>query len=129
MATGLMLSTHAADAGGVIHRAIVSIALACCGLVIASFVIFARDQVAGASKQQANALASAPVTPVPASKPKQAGQPGRFIKGAATKLTSPFASIVKSGNAWVDHGVPTLFALLVYGVGLGYLARYSRGLA
>jgi hypothetical protein len=38
-------------------------------------------------------------------------------------------SIVQSGSPWVLHGVPTIFALLVYGVGLGYLARFSRGLS
>jgi hypothetical protein len=42
-------------------------------------------------------------------------------------LTSPFRSIVQSDSQWVLHGVPTIFALLVYGVGLGYLARFSRG--
>jgi hypothetical protein len=111
------------------YRLIRSVAFVCCALVLASFGIFARDQVAGASKQQANAVASAPVGPPVPAQPKQEGQPGRFINGAAGKLTSPFQSIVRSGSAWVEHGLPTIFALLVYGVGLGYLARYSRGFA
>jgi hypothetical protein len=125
-----MLAARAADAGGVIHRAIVLVALACSGLVLASFVMFARDQISGAAKQQANAVSSPPPgqAAVP-SKPKAQGQPGRFIDGAAADLTSPFRSIVQSGSAWVQHGIPTLIALLVYGVGLGYLARFSRGFA
>jgi hypothetical protein len=36
---------------------------------------------------------------------------------------------VNSRSQWVLHIVPMLLALLVYGVGLGYLARYSSGLA
>jgi hypothetical protein len=123
-----MLTVRAADADRVIHRAIVSVALVCCGLVLASFVMFARDQIAGASKQQANAVsASAATQPVAAGKRKQAAQPGRFIKAAASKLTSPFNSIIHSNSAWVERGVPTVLALLLYGFGLGYLARYSRG--
>jgi hypothetical protein len=124
----LMLTVGPADAGGVIHRAIVLVAFVCCGLVLASFVMFARNQIAGAAKVQANAVtSSSTASPVPTA--KKQGQPGRFIDGAARKLTSPFASIVQSGSAWVQRGVPAIFALLVYGVGLGYLARYSRGFA
>jgi hypothetical protein len=123
-----MLAAGPADVERMIHRAIVSIALVCSGLVLASFVMFARDQVAGAAKQQANAVsASAPTQPVAPPKHKQAAQPGRFIRGAASKLTAPFDSIIHSNNAWVGRIIPTLLALLVYGVGLGYLARYSQG--
>lgn len=111
-----------------VHRAIVSAALVCSALVLASFAMFARDQLAGAAKQQANAVsASTPSQPAAPAKPKPEGQPGRFINGAAAKLTSPFSSIVHSSNAWVRHTAPAIFALLVYGLGLGYLARYSRG--
>ena len=49
--------------------------------------------------------------------------------GAAKLLTSPFDSVVHSNSQWVLRLVPTLFALLVYGAGLGYLARFSRGLS
>jgi hypothetical protein len=124
-----MLAAGAADAPCVIHRAIVLIALVCSGLVLASFVMFAHDQISGAAKVQANAVTSTAASQPAAPKAHQQSQPGRFIDEAASKLTSPFASIIQSGSAWVKHGVPTIFALLVYGVGLGYLARYSRGFA
>jgi len=55
-------------------------------------------------------------------------QPRLFIDEAANVLTSPFDSIVPSDSAWVDHILPTLFSLLVYGVGLGFVARYTSGL-
>jgi hypothetical protein len=122
-----MLAAEATDVFAVIHRAIVLVALFCSGLVLASFVMFARDQIAGAAKVQSNAVSS-PTASTTRTAKKQ-GQPGRFINGAASKLTSPFSSIVSSGSAWVEHGIPTTLALLLYGVGLGYLARYSRGLA
>ena len=44
---------------------------------------------------------------------------------AAKTLTSPFSAVVKSSNPWVDHGLPTILALVAYGVGLGYLARFA----
>jgi hypothetical protein len=114
----------------VIHRVLVLTAFVCCGLVIASFALFARDQLAGASQHQQNELvsaASASLAPAPTN--HVPGQPKRFIDGAARVLTSPFRSIVQSDSQWVLHGVPTIFALLVYGVGLGYLARFSRGMS
>jgi hypothetical protein len=127
-----MLTARAADAGGVIHRALVLVAFVSCGLVFASFAMFARDQMAGASQQQASATLGPPAGQagqVAPKKPKQRGEPGRFIVAAANDLTSPFKSIVQSSSAWVAHGVPTFLALMVYGVGLGYLARFSSGFA
>jgi hypothetical protein len=47
----------------------------------------------------------------------------------ARKLTSPFASVVVSDDAWVEHGIPLVLALLVYGAGLGFLARWASGRA
>jgi hypothetical protein len=115
-----------------IHRGLVLIAIGCSFLVIVSFALFARDQLAGASKHQQNQLAGGatemPYTPGVVPPPTHHAQPRRFIDGAAHALTSPFRSLVQSDSGWVIHGLPTLISLLVYGVGLGYLARYSRGL-
>jgi hypothetical protein len=112
----------------VIHRGLVLVAFACCALCVASFGMFARDQLAGASKHQQQLISSgAPQTQgVPAISSHHA-QPRRFIDAAAQALISPFRSLVQSDSQWVLHGVPTLFALLVYGVGLGFLARYQSG--
>lgn len=107
-----------------IHRLLVLAAFVCCGLVLASFTLFARDQIAGASAQQQNALIQGSAK-APSSTHRQ--QPRRFIDSAAQTLTSPFTSIVQSNNPWVKEGIPTFFGLLAYGVGLGFLARYSRG--
>lgn len=124
-----MLAAATADTADVLHRLLASVAVGCSLLVLISFALFARDQLAGASKHQQNQLATTapPVTGPPVVHKK--GQPRRFIDGAASTLTSPFSSVVSSSSNWVDHGVPTALALLVYGFGLGYLARYSRGLS
>ncbi len=123
-----MLVTAAADIGLVFHRVLVWTACACSLLLVASFGLFARDQVSAGSKHQQRLLvAAAPGAPAPAAHPK--GQPRRFIDGAAATLTSPFRPIVASDSDWVNHGIPTIFALLVFGGGIGFLARYSRGRA
>lgn len=113
-----------------IHRLLVFTAIVCCALVAASFVMFARDQIAGASKHQQNEIiASTPTTTGPVPIHHGTAQPRRFIDAAASDLTAPFRSIIQSDSEWVLHGFPTIVALLVYGVGLGYLARFSRGIA
>jgi hypothetical protein len=97
---------------------------------VLSFTMFARDQMAGASvHQQTELTAGTNEASTPAAPSKPEGQPGRFINRAAKTLTSPFDAIVRSSNAWVQHGLPAIVALLVYGLGLGYLARYSSGLS
>jgi hypothetical protein len=95
--------------------------------VIASLALFVHDQLKQGSAHQASLIAPTfPVTPA-TSTAHQVGQPRRFIDGASHDLTSPFSSIVSSDSPWVDHLVPDVFALLVYGGGLGFFARYSRG--
>jgi hypothetical protein len=125
-----MLVRPAADKYRVIHRVLVITSVICCLLVSASFAMFARDQVDGASKhQQSEIVASQPTTAAPVPVHHATAQPRRFIDAAAHDLTSPFSSIVQTDSAWVKHGLTTIFALLVYGVGLGYLARFSRGMS
>jgi hypothetical protein len=113
----------------VLHRVLATMSTVLCVFVLASFALFARDQMAvGSQHQQTAELPGAAATARPAA-PHKHGQPRRFIDGAASTLTSPFSSIVQSNNDWVHHGIPTVLALVVYGAGLGYLARFSRGFA
>jgi hypothetical protein len=121
-----MLVAAAADTGGVIARLLRLVSLACCALLVMSFAMFARDQMAGASEhQQTELVAGATTSAAPTAITHRHSQPRRFIDGAANTLVSPFAAVVKSSNPWVGHGLPALFALLAYGVGLGYLARFA----
>jgi hypothetical protein len=120
-----MLIAQEVDTGSVISRVLRLAAFACCVLVVASFAMFARDEVAGASQhQQTELVAGAHPTTAPSTPVKHA-QPRRSIDAAAKVLTGPFNAIVESSNLWVKHALPALFALLVYGLGLGYLARFS----
>ena len=111
-----------------VHRALIIIAWVCCFFVVASFSMFAIDELSGASKHQQNEITSYVVQPV-APEAKHHGQPRQFIDDVAHTLTSPFRSIVQSDSQWVLRGIPSIVALLVYGVGIGYLARFSRGLS
>ena len=123
-----MVVGAAVDISVVVHRVLVTIAWVCCGLVLASFALFVHDQLKSGSSHQVQLLNNDASTtgPVTATA-KPVGQPRRFIDGARHDLTSPFESIVSSDSPWVNQLVPDLFALLVYGGGLGYVARYSRG--
>jgi hypothetical protein len=122
-----MLVAPAADICPVVHRVLVLVSFVCCALICVSFAMFASDQLAGASSQQQNALiaGSARVSP----RGTHHGQPRRFIDGAARILTSPFRSLVQTDSQWAVHGLATMLALAAYGLGLGYLARFSRGLS
>jgi hypothetical protein len=124
-----MLERRAADTDPVIHRLLVLAACVCSAFVLVSFAMFARDQLAGASAHQVAEINTS--DPIPSGTPKAVhhAQPRRFIDGAASTLTSPFSSIVQSDNPWVKHALPTVFALLVYGVGIGYVARFTRGMS
>ena len=110
-----------------IHRVLVLAAYICCGLVIASFALFALDQFAGASEHQQSELVASSNTAEPSSQgAAHHGQPRAFIDGAARALTAPMRSLVHTNSDWAIELEATILALLVYGVGLGFLARVVR---
>jgi hypothetical protein len=125
----MMSTRQAADPLRVINRLLTYVSIACCALVVLSFGLFARDQMAGASEhQQAELAAGLPSTAAGGSSSGHTErQPRRFIDGAANALEAPFKSIAASHSEWLQHIVPAVLALLVYGLGLGFLARFSRG--
>ena len=96
----------------------------CCGLMLASFTLFAVSQASGASKAQVAELNSTRVSVRAGAHP--VGQPKRFINQAAATLTSPFRSFIHSSSRWAIEIASTLFALMLYGIGLGYLAQRAR---
>jgi hypothetical protein len=124
-----MLVLAAADPMSVVHRILVICSFVCSTLVIAAFAFFAADQIAGASKQQVAALASgAPTRPSVSIVHTRHGQPRTFIEGAAKALTYPFRSLMNSSSAWARQLFLLVCGLALYGVGLGYVARYADGL-
>jgi hypothetical protein len=109
-----------------VHRFLVSCSFICCTLVIASFAFFAVDQVSGASSQQVAQIAGS-TTPSSDAKAHPASI-RKFVDTAAKDLTYPFHSLLRSTSEWVNELTLLVLGLAVYGVGLGYLARYSSGL-
>jgi hypothetical protein len=108
-----------------VEHAVRIIAIVTSAFVLVSFAMFATDQFAGASVEQRAEVVGADAT-LPT--PQREAQPRRFIDGGARELLRPFAALVTSSNAWGQRTLPTLVALLVYGLGLGFLARSAKGL-
>ncbi|HEY7892841.1 MAG TPA: hypothetical protein VIC05_11595 [Solirubrobacteraceae bacterium] len=96
-----------------------------CLIVIASFVIFVVGQTSSASQGQQQELASGTPnasTEVPAAKRESTLH--KTIDEASSRLTSPFSGFTSgTTNQWIIRGADTLLALLIYGFGLGFLAR------
>lgn len=105
-----------------------------CAIVLVSFALFAIDQAGSASAQQQNEVNESASAGSAGAKPKSTasakkGEGGvrEAIDEASSTITSPFAGAVAGvHNEWATRGVRLLLALLVYGFGLGYLARVLR---
>jgi hypothetical protein len=114
-----------------------TVAVVAGAIVLLSFALFAIDETRDASEQSAQAIAGLEATR--ASDPSAGQERARerahsgtreLIDDADDVLVAPFASIVTSSeSSWVRRGIPTLLALVVYGFGLSFLARYARGRA
>jgi hypothetical protein len=104
-----------------------------CAIVIASFAIFALNQTKTASKQQTEEVTTGQATHgasgggAGSSAMAKEGSVHRDIDDASREFTSPFAGIVSGSNSeWLSRGVKLFLALLVYGVGVGFVARALR---
>ena len=99
--------------------------LVICAIVVASFAIFAFEQTKTASKHQTEEVTGG-VSQTVGKTLAHESSVHKAIDEAAQKLTSPFAGVVSSSSEWVTRGVKLLLALLVYGLGVGFLARALR---
>jgi hypothetical protein len=114
-----------------------TVALVACAIVAVSFALFALDETRDASKRSAVAVAglegtsNADANPGEERAREHAHGPVReAIDDVDDVLLRPFARVADgAGSTWVRRGVPALLALLVYGLGLPFLARYARGRA
>jgi hypothetical protein len=111
---------------------LVAIVTSC--VIVLGFACFAVDEMDRGSKTQQQALADelgtpaevAPIAPSAGVEKVREAQNGGFrelVDDANDVLLGPFIDLIDSDNAWVNHGVPTLLALLLYGVGLGFIAN------
>jgi hypothetical protein len=104
-------------------------------LVLLGFAFFAADEMDKGSKTQQIAVeetgtpaASEVVTVAPTPDDEKAREEHNSgareaVDDVNDVLLAPFVDLIDSDNAWVNHAVPALLALLLYGVGLGFLAN------
>ena len=102
-------------------------------LVLLGFAGFAADQAKNASEHERAQLDQVDVPNPPRQtervRERKHSKPRELIDDANDVLLAPFSSIVDSDEVWTNRLVPTALALLVYGFGLGFLARFWRGRA
>jgi hypothetical protein len=113
------------------------VAVTTSAIVLVSFALFAIDETQDASANTVAAIAGLQATRTadPSSSEERArekahGKAHEAIDDADDVLVKPFASIADgSSSSWARRGVPTSLALVVYGFGLSFLARFMRGRA
>jgi len=97
--------------------------------VVLGFAMFAIDETdAGSKHQQAKLERELGTTVAPdprleAARERGHGAVREAIDDANDVLLRPFADLVDSDNSWVNHGIPALLGLLIYGFGVGMLAN------
>lgn len=103
-----------------------------CLIALAWFLVFALDQSGKASDhQQAEVRAAEPANAqTTSSQPSSSKHESALHKGldkAFSTVASPFSGVISgSKSQWTIHIVDTLLVLLVYGFGLGFIARIMR---
>jgi hypothetical protein len=120
---------------GVLQRALHLAAVICSLLVVAGWGWFAADETDAASKSTqaeiAGLTAARTVDPAPdqeRARQRVNSKPHEIVDDANDVLLRPFAGVVSgSSSKWLRRTVPALLALLVYGFGLGLLARFAAG--
>lgn len=110
-------------------------AVLCSLLVLAGWTLFAVDELRAASDataaEVASRAASGRADPTPEQerdRERANGSLREALDDANDALLAPFATLTDdSGSQWVRRTVPAILALLVYGFGLAFLARFTRG--
>lgn len=120
-----------------LERAVRRLAILLSLVVAAGFVLFALDDVDRASSSSRDRIigesVSVSVGPIPRGerereRERRNGAVREAVDDANDVLLKPFAAVAANdGRRWIRHGVPAVLGLLVYGVLLGFLARYAKG--
>lgn len=93
--------------------------------MLAWFVVFAVDQSKAAANHQLGELAGT-TQQAQSSPPAKQSSATKTLDQVAKAVTTPFASLTSGRSPWVAHGLDTLLVLLIYGFGIGFLARMVR---
>jgi hypothetical protein len=108
------------------------VAIAISVVVVLGFALFALDETDKGSKMQQAKLEreldgrTAPIAPdaeVEAARERDHDGVREAIDDVNDVLLAPFVDLIDAKSAWVNHGIPALLGLLIYGVGLGFLAN------
>jgi hypothetical protein len=110
-------------------------AIVATGIVVVSFALFAVDEATTASNRTVRQIQGqqATATPDPSATEERArerahGRVREAIDDADDVLVSPFASLAPTDQGtWARRGVPAVAAVLVFGFGLAFLARFAKG--
>lgn len=100
-------------------------AIAATLFLVTGFAMFAGDEMGHASRQQVSYLTD-PTPDQEQQRERHHTKVREAIDDVNDVLLQPFTGVADSNDQWVRRGVPTLLALLVYGLGLGFLSRYLR---
>jgi hypothetical protein len=106
-------------------------------IVLVSFGLFAIDETRDASNRSVAGIAGLEATRAadPTASEERARERAHskareVIDDADDILVTPFAPVTAdSSSSWARRGIPTLLALIVYGFGLAFLARFMHGRA
>ena len=117
-----------------LERPVRYLAIALSLVIAIGFTLFALEDIDRASASSEQRIRGYTATsPSPAGereRERRHAQPREAIDDVNDVLLSPFAGITENQTSrWERRGVPALIGLLVYGFGLGYLARFmtARG--
>ena len=119
-----------------LERPLRYIAVIASAIVLVSFSLFALDETRSASVQSRAAIAAQEVTgrhpsaaaAVERLREKRHSAVRERIDDANDILTQPFSGLVdQSQSVWMRRTVPSALALLLFGAGFAFLARFSKG--
>jgi len=109
------------------------IAIAISAVVLLGFALFAVNEMDKGSQAQQDKveqeLGHDPndlINPSQRDEAFREAHQGKFheaVDDVNDVLLAPFVDLIDSDSAWVNHAVPTVLALLIYGFGLGLLAN------
>ena len=105
------------------------LSVVCSLVLLVSFGMFASDQAGDGSKKtvaQIGANDDVAASPgAPAADEKKHGPVRTAIDDVNDKLVAPFKGVIATDSAWGKRIAESVLAFLVFGLGLGFLARYA----
>ncbi len=108
-------------------KALRTASIVICLIVATSFLLFAINETSTASGHQQEQLGSkAPAAQTMAGTTAHESGFRKGLDEVSEELTSPVAGLTSSASEWGARGLRLIFALLVYGFALGYIARVIR---